>query len=118
MATDPDDLEARIAQARAASVGGGAKRLGGLSPDAESARVLGLVWRIGFQFVSAIVVGVGLGLLIDRWLGISPVGLLILGLAGFAAAIRNIWRTISATETAVPAVRGKKDKKEDHAEPS
>ena len=47
-------------------------------------------------------VGAGLGWLIDRWLGISPWGLIVFLLLGFAAGVLNVMRT--AGVVAAPAL--------------
>lgn len=100
----PDDLEDRIAKARAASERhGSAEAAGGGDPGIESAMSFGL--RAGSQFVSAVVLGGGLGWVIDRWLGTRPFAMLILMVLMFIAAMANVWRTMSkavdvATETA------------------
>ncbi len=47
-------------------------------------------------------VGAGLGWLIDRWLGISPWGLIVFLLLGFAAGVLNVMR--SAGVVAAPAL--------------
>jgi ATP synthase protein I len=49
-----------------------------------------------------VVVGAGLGWLIDRWLGISPWGLMVFLLLGFAAGVLNVTR--SAGLVAGPAL--------------
>lgn len=62
-------------------------------PGDDKARMsLGAAWRIGVELVAALVVGVGLGWLIDRWLGTGPWGLLILVVLGFAAGLLNAYR--------------------------
>ena len=103
----PDDLEDRIAKARAAGERhGSAAPTGGGDPGIESAMSFGL--RAGSQFVSAVVVGAVLGWAIDRWLGTRPFAMLILMVLMFIAAMANVWRTMSkavdvATETALAA---------------
>ena len=52
----------------------------------------GSAFRLGSEFVAAVLVGGGLGDLIDRLLGTLPFGLIILLLAGFAAGILNMAR--------------------------
>jgi ATP synthase protein I len=52
----------------------------------------GSAFRLGSEFVAAVLVGGGLGYLIDRLLGTLPFGLIILLLAGFAAGILNMAR--------------------------
>jgi ATP synthase protein I len=101
----PDDLEDRIARARASgNRHGSVAPTGGGDPGIESAMSFGL--RAGSQFVSAVIVGGGLGWAIDRWLGTRPFAMLILMVLMFIAAMANVWRTMSkavdvATETAL-----------------
>jgi len=52
----------------------------------------GSAFRLGSEFGAAVLVGGGLGYLIDRLLGTLPFGLIILLLAGFAAGILNMAR--------------------------
>ena len=47
-------------------------------------------------------VGAGIGWLLDRWLGISPWGLIVFLLLGFAAGVLNVMR--SAGLIASPAL--------------
>lgn len=62
--------------------------------------------RIGTEFIAAILVGAGLGYLIDLGLGTSPWGLLILLLMGFAAGILNVIRVVAEMNAASPAPPG------------
>ena len=48
--------------------------------------------RLASEFVAGVLVGAGLGLLIDRWLGTSPWGLIVFLLLGFAAGVLNVTR--------------------------
>ncbi len=52
--------------------------------------------RLSSELVAGVVVGAGLGLLIDHWLGISPWGLIIFLLLGFAAGVLNVVRSAAA----------------------
>jgi ATP synthase protein I len=54
--------------------------------------------RLSSELVAGVVVGAGLGLLVDHWLGISPWGLIVLGMLGFAAGVLNVVRSVSARE--------------------
>jgi ATP synthase protein I len=49
--------------------------------------------RLSSELVAGVVVGAGLGWVIDRWLGTSPWGLLIFLLLGFAAGVLNVMRS-------------------------
>ena len=50
-------------------------------------------FRLSSELVAGVLVGAGLGWLIDRWLGISPWGLMIFLLLGFAAGVLNVMRS-------------------------
>jgi ATP synthase protein I len=49
-------------------------------------------FRLSAEFVAGILVGAALGWLIDRWLGTSPWGMIVLLLFGFAAGVLNMVR--------------------------
>jgi ATP synthase protein I len=48
--------------------------------------------RVGVEMVSALVVSVGIGYVLDRWLGTRPIFLAIFVLLGGVAGILNVWR--------------------------
>jgi ATP synthase protein I len=49
-------------------------------------------FRLSTEMVGAVVVGAGLGWLIDRWLNTTPWGLIVFLLLGFAAGVLNVMR--------------------------
>ncbi|MGN6573311.1 MAG: AtpZ/AtpI family protein [Pseudolabrys sp.] len=49
-------------------------------------------FRLSSELVGGVLVGAGLGWLLDRWLGTSPWGLIVFLLLGFAAGILNVMR--------------------------
>ena len=49
-------------------------------------------YRLLAEFVAGILVGAGIGWLIDRLLGTSPWGMIVLLLGGFAAGVLNMMR--------------------------
>ena len=49
-------------------------------------------FRMSTELVAGVIVGAGIGWLIDRWLGISPWGLIVFLLLGFAAGVLNVMR--------------------------
>jgi ATP synthase protein I len=48
--------------------------------------------RLGGEFIAGVLVGAGLGWLIDWWLGTSPWGLVVFLLLGFVAGVLNVLR--------------------------
>jgi ATP synthase protein I len=56
---------------------------------------LGIALRIGIELLAALVVGVGIGLLLDSWLGTKPWFLVVFFFLGAAAGILNVYRAAS-----------------------
>jgi ATP synthase protein I len=79
--------------------GARAPRRGGFAPGSQSA--LGLAFRISLELVVAVVIGVGIGWALDRWLGTAPWGMIILFFLGVAAGMVNVYRAISGMGMAV-----------------
>src|ERR1700752_5335141 len=49
-------------------------------------------FRLSAELVAGVLVGAAVGWLIDRWLGISPWGMIVFLLLGFAAGVLNVMR--------------------------
>jgi ATP synthase protein I len=49
-------------------------------------------FRLSSEFVAAVLVGAGLGFLVDHYLRVSPGGLIVFTLLGFAAGVLNLMR--------------------------
>ncbi|SDG39958.1 AtpZ/AtpI family protein [Pelagibacterium luteolum] len=98
--SETSELGARIRkaqEARAAANGSqNASRQGDMSTLAR-----GL--RIGAEFVAAILVGSGIGYVIDLAAGTSPWALLIMFMLGFAAGILNVTRVVAELNAQKPA---------------
>jgi ATP synthase protein I len=65
------------------------------SPGASSAAdpsAMARGFRLSTELVAGVLVGAALGWLLDRWLGISPWGMIVFLLLGFAAGVLNVMR--------------------------
>lgn len=96
------DLAARIRRAREtekvaqASQGDASRDMSGLSR--------GL--RLGSEFIAAILVGAGIGYLLDLWLKTGPWLLLVMLMVGFAAGVLNVTRAAAEMNRASPPPPG------------
>ena len=79
-------LGKRLAQANRPSENGSGTR----QPADPSAIARG--FRLSTELVAGVLVGAAIGWLLDRWLGISPWGLIVFLLLGFAAGVLNVMR--------------------------
>ncbi len=62
---------------------------------------LGFAMRIGVELVSALIVGVLIGLALDYWLGTNPWCLLVFFVFGSIAGIFNVYRTAAGLSQTV-----------------
>lgn len=86
-----EDLDARLRKARG-QAGLGADGRGKFADVPRGP--LGMAFRIGVEMVAAMIVGVGGGFLLDRWLGTGPWGLIVMFFLGAAAGIMNVYRAV------------------------
>ena len=61
-------------------------------PPAIDPSAMARGFRLSTEFVAGVVVGAAIGWLLDRWLGISPWGMIVFLLLGFAAGVLNVMR--------------------------
>jgi len=92
------DLDAKLREARDRQERRAGKTGGRRAQDMSG---VGLALRLGVDFVAGVVVGVGIGLLLDWWMGSSPAMLILFVLLGAAAGTFNVFRTASGQGGAV-----------------
>ncbi|MEM1040662.1 MAG: AtpZ/AtpI family protein [Pseudomonadota bacterium] len=90
--------------------------------SAESKKSMAQAFRLSSEFIAGIVVGGGIGYLIDTVFGTSPWGLIVFLLLGFCAAVVNVLRAAGmmvrgSYETVTPIVRSE-DVSEDGKQPN
>ena len=60
--------------------------------SAESTRACALAWSLPFSLVVPMVLGGGVGFLLDRWLHAKPIFMLVLGILGLGIGVREVVR--------------------------
>jgi ATP synthase protein I len=89
---DEIDVKLRAARAEQAAQSGRPT-----SPDDTRSKPgagMGLGFRIAVDLVAGIVVGTGIGVGLDRWLGTRPWLLIVFFLMGAAAGMLNVYRLV------------------------
>lgn len=101
--------------ARLRSLGTQLGRTGQRKPETNSGRpasdpsAMARGFRLSTELVAGVIVGALIGWLLDRWLGISPWGLIVFLLLGFAAGVLNVMRAAGiAPERQLPGGDGNK----------
>jgi ATP synthase protein I len=103
-APEPKDLR-ELGEKLDKARGVGRKRNDGPPPGA-----LGIAFRFATELGAALVVGAGLGWLLDRWLHTAPIFIVVMFILGAAAGIRNVMRAAAelnaqAAKYPAPAVK-------------
>ena len=104
------DLDARLRQARSKE----GRVIGREPADAKYGAQpsgIGLAARLGVEMVAGVAIGVGTGLLLDRWLGTQPWLMLLFLILGFGAGGLSVYRT--ATGVSLAAGYGEGPEEED-----
>ncbi len=83
------ELDARLRKARERQAGARGGR-GGKGSAGMSG--LGMAVKIGVELVAALIVGVGIGWALDRWLGTKPWLMIVFFFLGSGAGILNVYR--------------------------
>ena len=58
----------------------------------------GFGFKISTEIIAALIVGVGIGLLVDKYLGTKPFGLIIFFIFGAIAGFLNVYRVMRRIE--------------------
>jgi ATP synthase protein I len=81
----------------------------GRTPDSQSGArptsdpsAIARGFRLSTELVAGVLVGAGIGWLLDWWLGISPWGMIVFLLLGFAAGVLNVMRAAGVVRDNTP----------------
>ncbi|MCG8356641.1 MAG: AtpZ/AtpI family protein [Kiloniellales bacterium] len=100
------DLDARLKAARETQ----AKAKTGKRSEIVEPRGWGLGFRLSIDMVSGLLAGIGLGLLLDYWLGTGPLFLVLFFFMGAAAGMLNVYRTANRQGLAVGYSKAQNEK--------
>lgn len=96
--TGLDDLSQRLERARGEAA---KKDASGLLSAGLPKSATGLAFRVGVELVAGVVVGGAIGYGLDRWLGTSPLFLIVMFFLGAGGGIMNVWRAAMGQGLAV-----------------
>jgi ATP synthase protein I len=85
-----EDLDARLRKAR-----GKARPANAAEGDDAPAGGWGQAMRVGLELVSGLAVGVGIGWLLDEWLGTRPWLMVLFFFLGAGAGMLNVYRSVA-----------------------
>ena len=89
-----DDLERRRQKLEASlAARGRGEGDGGTRARSTGVTGYGQALRLSSEFIAGVAVGAGLGWIVDRLAGTSPLGLIVFLLLGFAAGVLNVMRS-------------------------
>lgn len=114
--TEPDDqsslkqLDERLKAARSQRD----KDRGINQPGRSPASNAGVGFRIAVEMVAALVVGVGIGLLLDNWLGTKPWMLIVFFILGCGAGFTNLIRVARELDRKTRLAKQSKDAGKGH----
>jgi ATP synthase protein I len=86
-----DSFAARLRRAQQRRRHSGEEAELGPTPGTD-ASALARGFRLSTELVAGVLMGGAIGWLLDRWLGISPWGMIVFLLLGFAAGVLNVMR--------------------------
>jgi ATP synthase protein I len=69
------------------------------APPAADASAIARGFRLSSELVAGVLVGAAIGWALDHWLGISPWGMIVFLLLGFAAGVLNVMRAAGVLPT-------------------
>ena len=67
-------------------------------PKQKKQNGAGFGFKISTEIIAALVVGVGIGLIVDKYLGTKPFGLIIFFIFGAIAGFLNVYRVMRRIE--------------------
>ncbi|MCR9174466.1 MAG: AtpZ/AtpI family protein [Alphaproteobacteria bacterium] len=111
--TGLDDLSQRLKKAQGEAA---KKDASGLLSAGLPKSATGLAFRVGVELVAGVVVGGAIGYGLDRWLGTSPLFLIVMFFLGAGGGMMNVWRAAMGQGLAVGYAEPGGDDEDDRPE--
>ena len=96
-----DELDAKIRAAKEHAGLTQRQKLGKDRRNGDEARGLSFAIRLGTELVAALMIGVGVGYFLDRWLETGPWFMIAFFFLGAAAGIMNVYRAALGYDSSV-----------------
>jgi ATP synthase protein I len=93
-----DDFAQRLKKAQGDEA---KKNAPGLLSSGLPKSAIGLAFRVGAELVAGVMVGGAIGYGLDRWLGTSPLFLIVMFFLGAGGGMMNVWRAAMGQGLAV-----------------
>lgn len=94
-----EDIDARIRAARGGlGKGAGVNEEG---PGPRNVSGIGIAFRISIEFTAGVLVGFGIGYLLDQWLDTAPWFMVLFLLLGFVSGAMNVYRVVKGLDQSV-----------------
>jgi ATP synthase protein I len=103
---DPDDPDARRLEKLGEQLKEARSHGGEPSKEGRTDSSIAIAFKMSFEIVAAVVVGAGLGWLLDRWFGTTPLFMIVFFFLGAAAGFMSVIRSAGLAES-----RSKTDRK-------
>lgn len=88
-------FDARLSEAQKRLLPGDAKALQ-KAEESKTPTTFGMAMRVASDMIAGVILGVALGIWLDRLTGHKPLFTVLFTLLGFGAGMRNVWRVVNA----------------------
>ena len=113
--SNEENLDERLSKAlKEAELDAQGNPLSENNENAQSMSSLAKGMQVGAEFAGGIIVGVVIGLMLDKWLNTTPIFLVIFLFLGFGASLLNVFRYINNLDQKLGTYRQIKKKQQEN----
>jgi ATP synthase protein I len=107
---DGDDFDQRLKAARARHEASSSKERDRTDADRNKWQAIGFAMRVGSELIAALITGLGIGWLLDRWLDTTPWLMALFLFVGGAAGVMNVYRLVEGQDSGIGWKRPGRDR--------